>query len=170
MPILGFDSLKAAVELELDASASLELSATAQVDSAAALTDGHEGQWRGCVNVTSGFDINAKADAEFFHMFEKDVAHTLYGNTWPLYDACTGESTPQRRAYIDAGAEVMSSYPDRILRKFAKHRGAAHALSTTTGSYGASQKDKNTTSCLASGPGPLVPILQNAINGSRYVH
>ncbi|KAI0757754.1 hypothetical protein C8Q80DRAFT_1135265 [Daedaleopsis nitida] len=155
------------VNLDVDASATADLSVTAQVDASVSESGEHNqtsAEWTGNADFKAGIGAHASADADIEGILDKDYAYPLFEKEWSLWSAQIGGSTSKRRAYIDRGDAVMSSYPDRILRKFTKDRGAIvpplenlSAMSTVPGAQDAH-------GCLSRGPSSKpTPVLQKTI-------
>ncbi|KAI0757756.1 hypothetical protein C8Q80DRAFT_1092088 [Daedaleopsis nitida] len=108
----GVDVLasKATISLDVDASAGLDLSLAA-VAKASAATDGKSAgaSFGGCVDVTTGLDVRAGADASLLGLFDKSTSVSLFKKTFDLFKKCFGDS-PARRAYTgrSARAELLA--------------------------------------------------------------
>ena len=94
---------KATISLDVDAHAGVDLSLTA---AAKASTDGTKSTgFGGCVDITTGLDVNANADADLLSFFNKDAKVTLFSKTFDLFKKCFGDSTA-RRAYTGRAARA----------------------------------------------------------------
>ncbi|KAK7049915.1 hypothetical protein VNI00_005345 [Paramarasmius palmivorus] len=85
---LDFDA-SAAVTLSLEASASVSTNITTPVETKASV--------KGCVDVGTGLDVNAGADASFFGLFDKNSKVNLFTKKFDLFNKCLGSGTNARR-------------------------------------------------------------------------
>ncbi|KAL0065903.1 hypothetical protein AAF712_007026 [Marasmius tenuissimus] len=109
--LLGIDVLKqgANIFLDLDGSATVTMTLDAN---ATASTDGTEsGNVNGCIDVGSGFDVNAGADASFFGLFDKSTKVNLFSKKFQLFKKCLPGSNQRRY--------VPSRQPQRMSRRAA---------------------------------------------------
>ncbi|KAI0638754.1 hypothetical protein C8Q77DRAFT_1151788 [Trametes polyzona] len=98
--------VKATINLDLDADAAVDLSLTAGAK-ASTSTKGKDASaaFGGCVDITSGLNVNAGADADFFSLFKKGTSVPLFSHTFDLFKKCFG-SSPARRAYTGRSARA----------------------------------------------------------------
>uniref|UniRef100_A0A0W0EY52 DUF7223 domain-containing protein n=1 Tax=Moniliophthora roreri TaxID=221103 RepID=A0A0W0EY52_MONRR len=75
----------AAVTLSLNASASVSTNITTPVETQANVT--------GCLDVGTGLDVNAGADASFFKIFDKNTKVNLFTKKFDLFNKCLGTNT-----------------------------------------------------------------------------
>ncbi|ESK93406.1 hypothetical protein Moror_1817 [Moniliophthora roreri MCA 2997] len=75
----------AAVTLSLNASASVSTNITTPVETQANVT--------GCLDVGTGLDVNAGADASFFKIFDKNTKVNLFTKKFDLFNKCVGTNT-----------------------------------------------------------------------------
>ncbi|KAK1222410.1 hypothetical protein PQX77_014743 [Marasmius sp. AFHP31] len=128
--LLGVTALggtaKANVFLDLDASAGVTLSLDANVT---ASTDGTKsGSVNGCIDVGSGFDVNAGADASLFGLFDKNTKVNLFTKKFSLFKKCLPGS--KQRRYLP------SNQPQRMSRRSAFLFDKRAGLTCTIGSLG----------------------------------
>uniref|UniRef100_A0A0W0EY55 DUF7223 domain-containing protein n=1 Tax=Moniliophthora roreri TaxID=221103 RepID=A0A0W0EY55_MONRR len=81
---VDFDA-SAAVTLSLEASASVSTNITTPVETQASVN--------GCLDVGTGIDVNAGADASFFGLFDKNTKVNLFTKKFDLFKKCLGTST-----------------------------------------------------------------------------
>ncbi|KAI8969672.1 hypothetical protein BD414DRAFT_428107 [Trametes punicea] len=87
------------ISLNLDADAALDLSLTAAAEASTSTSGNDAGtDFGGCVDITSGLNVNAGANADFFTIFKKDTSVSLFQKTFDLFKKCFGSSSA-RRAY-----------------------------------------------------------------------
>ncbi|KAG7095281.1 hypothetical protein E1B28_006053 [Marasmius oreades] len=97
---------KANVFLDLDANAAATLSLDAV---AAASTDGTQStSVNGCIDVASGFDVNAGADASFFDLFDSNTKVNLFTKKFQLFKKCL------------PGSETKASLTRRVQRRMSR--------------------------------------------------
>ncbi|KAL0065776.1 hypothetical protein AAF712_007264 [Marasmius tenuissimus] len=97
------------VFIDLDGSATVTMNVDAN---ATASTDGSKsGDVNGCIDVGSGFDVNAGADASFFGLFDKSTKVNLFTKKFQLFKKCVPGSNQRRY--------VPSRQPQRMSRRSA---------------------------------------------------
>ncbi|KAI0653807.1 hypothetical protein C8Q70DRAFT_1048306 [Cubamyces menziesii] len=97
---------QATVDLALDADAALDLSLTAGAEASTSTSgNGASAEVGGCVDITSGLNVNAGANADFFSIFKKDTSVPLFQKNFDLFKKCFGSSTA-RRAYTGRAARA----------------------------------------------------------------
>ncbi|RDB30203.1 hypothetical protein Hypma_010439 [Hypsizygus marmoreus] len=78
-------AVKAAVYLDLDASASVVLTLNAAANTG---TGGTSASVDGCVDADAGLNVHAGADGSFFGLFDKSTAVTLFSKQFDIYQKC----------------------------------------------------------------------------------
>ncbi|KAK1226351.1 hypothetical protein PQX77_010678 [Marasmius sp. AFHP31] len=111
--LLGLNVFKgefgANIFLDFDGSATVTMNLDAN---ATASTDGSKsGDVNGCIDVGSGFDVNAGADASFFGLFDKSTKVNLFTKKFELFKKCLPGSTQKRY--------LPSRQPQRMSRRSA---------------------------------------------------
>ncbi|KAI0757750.1 hypothetical protein C8Q80DRAFT_1091869 [Daedaleopsis nitida] len=108
LDVLG-GAAQASVRLDVDTSAALDLSLAAVADAGAgAGTSADDAAFGGCVDVTTGLNVQAGADGSLFGLFDAHPTVSLFSKTFDLFRKCFG-SSPARRAIASrarAGREI----------------------------------------------------------------
>ncbi|OSD05577.1 hypothetical protein PYCCODRAFT_1464936 [Trametes coccinea BRFM310] len=105
---------QATISLNLDADAALDLSLTAAAE-ASTSTSGNNATASvgGCVDISTGLNVNAGANADFFSLFKKDASVSLFQKNFDLFKKCFGSSTA-RRAYTGRAAHAKLARADGL--------------------------------------------------------
>ncbi|KAL4245486.1 hypothetical protein ABKN59_009431 [Abortiporus biennis] len=108
------------VNLDVDASATLDLSLTASGSASAGTgTDGSSAgasaSFNGCVDIETGLNVGAGADADLFGLWNPSTSVTLFQKTWDLYDKCFSGSASTKRSQIERRALIESGLVKRGL-------------------------------------------------------
>lgn len=104
----------ATVFLDLDASATLDITGAAQASAGASTKSGKaaSASAQGCVDLSSGLDVNAGAQGSFFGLFDKSTQVTLFSKDFELFQKCfnasTGNGTSAGKAQTSTGSSASS--------------------------------------------------------------
>ena len=87
---------KATIDLDVDGVAAVDLSLAAAAKKAKTVKGKTAAKstksFGGCVGVSSGLTVSARADADFLSVFDKSTGVDLYKKTFQLYKKCFGNS------------------------------------------------------------------------------
>ncbi|KAI0755057.1 hypothetical protein C8Q80DRAFT_407559 [Daedaleopsis nitida] len=147
-----------AISLDLDTSAALDLDlSTSSAISASNSTDSNAtatpAQWAGCVDVSTGFSVDAVADADLLEFISAGESLSLFGKTFDLYQRCWGSTANADRRRADLGVfrrsndtmapSSLSYFVEKVRSKYSRVNG-----------------------CTGAGPGNTVPIVDQKVSGS----
>ena len=91
---------KATIDLEVDGKAAVDLSLSAAAKKATTVkgktTAASTSSFGGCVDITSGLTVAARADADFLSIFDKSTSVNLFQKSFDLFKKCFGSSAARR--------------------------------------------------------------------------
>ena len=98
---------KATIHLDVDGNAAADLSLTAGATASVGTANGTaaSADFGGCVDVTSGIDVTANADADLLSIFKKGASVSLFSKEFDLFKKCFGDSAA-KRAYTGRAARA----------------------------------------------------------------
>ncbi|PIL30030.1 hypothetical protein GSI_07942 [Ganoderma sinense ZZ0214-1] len=92
---------KATIELDVDGDAAVDLTLAAAAKAAKTVKGKTAAKstksFGGCVGISSGLDVSARADADFLTVFDKSTSVDLFKKTFQLFKKCFGSSKRSAR-------------------------------------------------------------------------